>query len=88
LSTPTKQDDRHQFIEVKPDYSPEPEEEIEPEDPTPDEEHPWWYWFRVELPPPKHRREFFGLICFILAAEIAVGYLIGQIIRSIFGWPF
>lgn len=79
MSTPTKQDDRHEFIEVKPDYESELEEP----------EHPWWYWFRVEIPQEVEQRwRFFGLILMILAGEIGSGFIIGTILRSIFGWPF
>lgn len=79
MSTPTKQDDRHEYIEVKPDYESDPEE---PKD-------PWWYWFRIELPDkPQEKLRFFGVILMILAGEIGFGFTFGMILRSIFGWPF
>jgi hypothetical protein len=78
LSTPTKNDDRHQVIEVKPDRDDEDEEQ----------KNPWWYWFRIEMPPQAKRAEFFGFILGIILLETAFGPVLGVILRSIFGWPF
>lgn len=55
-----------------------------------DAEHPspWWYWFRIELPPRTNRGEFIGLLLMIIATEVFVGFVLGIILRGMFGWPF
>lgn len=49
---------------------------------------PWWYWFRIEMPPKTKREGFIAIILTILTAEVVFGPIIGLILRSIFGWPF
>jgi hypothetical protein len=78
VTTPTKNDDRHQVIEVKPDRDEKAEEQ----------KSPWWYWFRIEMPPKAQRAEFIGLILAIIVLEMTFGPVLGVILRSIFGWPF
>jgi hypothetical protein len=51
-------------------------------------ESPWWYWFRIEVPPKTKRFDFFMVILLIILLENSLGLIIGLILRSIFGWPF
>lgn len=93
MSTPTKQEDRHEYIEVKPDYGPDPEEPA-PEEPEESgrNERPWrsvWWWTTFGIPEkPQQRFDFFGIILALLVLEYILGSIVGSILRSIFGWPF
>lgn len=86
MSTPTKQDDRHEFIEVKPDYD---EDEGTIQEVMEGGRKSCWQWFRIEVPKEKSQRErFFEIIVLIFILEWIAGPLIGMMLRSILGWPF
>jgi hypothetical protein len=49
---------------------------------------PWWYWFRIDVPPKTSRFEFILIVLVIIVLEMTFGPITGIILRSIFGWPF
>lgn len=88
MSTPTKNDDRHEIIEVKPDYD-EDEERETIQEVMKTGKKPWWYWFRIDVPKkPQQRADFVALLLAVLVVEWITGPIIGWTLRGIFGWPF